>query len=77
MMNLIPLSKKFLMKMRQKNQHLFILKKIGNTLYFVTEGVVDDRAGIMFVNDDSDSFLDGIAEISRIGGNSYYFNTRG
>lgn len=59
----------------KKSAPLYI-EKIGNTLYFVTEGVVDDRAGIMFVNDDSDSFLDGIAEISRIGGNSYHFNTR-
>lgn len=77
MINLIPSPKKFLMTKRQKKSAPLYIEKIGNTLYFVTEGVVDDRAGIMFVNDDSDSFLDGIAEISRIGGNSYYFNTRG
>lgn len=44
-------------------------------IYFIISGSVDDEHGIMFVNDDSDGFLDGIKTINRIRGNSYQYNT--
>ena len=50
-------------------------RKENSTIYFVLSGSVDDEQGVMFVNDGSDDFLDGIREINRIGGNSYQYST--
>ena len=50
-------------------------RKEDSTVYFVLDGSADDEQGIMFVNDDSDGFLDGIKTINRIGGNSYQYST--
>lgn len=50
-------------------------RKEESAIYFVISGSVDDEQGIMFVNDNSDSFLDGIKTINRIGGNSYQYST--
>lgn len=52
------------------------IRKDGNTLFFVLQGSVDDESGIMFVNDDSGDFLDGINSIERIGGNFYKYDTQ-
>lgn len=50
-------------------------RKENSTIYFVLNGSVDDEQGVMFVNDGSDDFLDGIKTINRIGGNSYQYST--
>ena len=50
-------------------------RKEESAIYFVISGSVDDEQGIMFVNDNSDGFLDGIKTINRIGGNSYQYST--
>ena len=50
-------------------------RKENSTIYFVLSGSVDDEQGVMFVNDGSDDFLDGIKTINRIGGNSYQYST--
>lgn len=50
-------------------------RKEESAIYFVMSGSVDDEQGIMFVNDNSDGFLDGIKTINRIGGNSYQYST--
>ena len=39
-------------------------RKEESAIYFVISGSVDDEQGIMFVNDDSDDFLDGIKTIN-------------
>ncbi|MEE1301587.1 MAG: hypothetical protein UHD64_02290 [Bacteroidales bacterium] len=49
--------------------------KDDGTVYFITGGAVDDEWGIMFVNDGSDSMMDGIGNVTRIGSNSYEYNT--
>ena len=50
-------------------------RKENSTIYFVLSGSVDDEQGVMFVNDGSDDFLDGIKTIDRMGGNSYQYST--
>lgn len=50
-------------------------RKDGANIYFIINGSVDDEAGILFVNDGSDAFLDGVKSIDRLGGNSYYYST--
>ena len=50
-------------------------RKEDSVIYFILSGSVDDEQGIMFVNDNSDDFLDGINTIIRIGGNSYHYGT--
>ena len=50
-------------------------RKENSTIYFVLSGSVDDEQGVMFVNDGSDDFLNGIKTINRIGGNSYQYST--
>ena len=49
--------------------------KHDGIVYFITGGAVDDEWGIMFVNDGSDSMMDGVGSAIRIGGNSYEYNT--
>jgi len=50
-------------------------RKSDNIVYFITSGAVDDEWGIMFVNDGSDSMMDGVGSVTRINGNSYEYNT--
>lgn len=50
-------------------------RKDNDIVYFITGGAVDDEWGIMFVNDGSDSMMDGVGSVSRIGGNSYEYDT--
>lgn len=50
-------------------------RKDGTNIFFVINAAVDDEQGILFVNDGSDSILDGIKSIERIGGNSYKYST--
>ena len=50
-------------------------RKKDSVIYFVISLAVDDEQGIVFVNDNSDGFLDGIKTINRIGGNSYQYST--
>jgi len=50
-------------------------RKENSVIYFVTNLAVDDEKGVMFVNDGSDGFLDGIKTINRMGGNSYQYST--
>lgn len=57
------------------NIEFIYARKEETAIYFVMSGSVDDEQGIMFVNDDSDDFLDGIKTITRIGGNSYQYST--
>lgn len=49
--------------------------KDDGIVYFITDGSVDDEWGIMFVNDGSDSMMDGVGSATRIGGNSYEYDT--
>ncbi len=49
--------------------------KDDGIIYFVTAGAVDDEWGIMFVNDGSDSMMDGVGSAARISGNSYEYDT--
>ena len=55
---------------------LVSIRKDGSIIYFITSGSVDDEQGIVFINDDLNDKLNGIKTIKRIGGNSYYYNTR-
>ncbi len=58
-----------------KSQKFIYARKSDNIIYFITSAAVDDESGIMFVNDGSDSMMDGIGSASRIGGNSYAYDT--
>ena len=58
-----------------KNIKFIYARKDESAIYFVISAVVDDEQGIMFVNDGSDRFLDGIKTIKRIGGNSYQYSS--
>ena len=49
--------------------------KDDDIVYFVTSGAVDDEWGIMFVNDSSDSMMDGVGSATKINGNSYEYDT--
>ncbi|MBE6996507.1 MAG: hypothetical protein E7429_07280 [Ruminococcaceae bacterium] len=51
------------------------IRKENMITYFILEGSIDDESGIMFINDDSNRIFDGIKSITRIGGNSYQYNT--
>lgn len=50
--------------------------KDDNTLYFITGGSVDDEWGIMFVNDGSDSMMNGLKRVDRMGGNAYEYSIK-
>lgn len=58
-----------------KNIKFIGAHKDDGIVYFITAGAVDDEYGIMFVNDGSDSMMDGVGSVSRIGGNSYEYDT--
>ena len=56
--------------------HKFIYaRKSDDIVYFITGGAVDDEWGIMFVNDGSDSMMDGVGSATKIGGNAYEYDT--
>lgn len=58
-----------------KNIKFIGAHKDDNIVYFITGGAVDDEWGIMFVNDDSDSMMNGLGSVSKIGSNSYKYDT--
>lgn len=58
-----------------ESQEFIYARKSDSIVYFITSGAVDDEWGIMFVNDGSDSMLDGVGSVTRIGGNSYEYDT--
>ena len=49
--------------------------KEDGVVYFITGGAVDDEWGIMFVNDSSDSMMDGVGSVTKISGNSYEYTS--
>ncbi len=51
------------------------IRKENDNIYYITNGAVDDEAGIVFFNSDTNNILDGIKSLKRIGGNSYQYNT--
>lgn len=59
----------------KKNMGFIYARKDGAVIYFVISAAVDDEKGIMFVNDGSNSILDGIHSLTRIGGNAYHYST--
>ena len=60
-----------------KSVKIAYVRKEGTITYFVLGGAVDDEMGIMFINDESNQLLDGVKSITRIGGNSYRYDTAG
>ena len=54
---------------------LLYFRKDGDNIYYIRSGAVDDEFGIMFINGDANSALDGVANLERCGGNSYYYDT--
>lgn len=61
----------------ENDKKIIGVRKEGAVVYFIINGSVDDEQGIIFINDDSNSLLDGIKSIERIGGNSYHYSTYG
>ena len=53
----------------------YFRKEDGNKIYFVFRAAVDDEDGILFVNDDTNSLMDGLWRLERISGNSYSYST--
>ena len=60
-----------------KSVKIVYVRKEGVITYFVFGGAVDDENGIMFINDESNRILDGVKSVTRIGGNSYRYDTVG
>ena len=58
-----------------KNIKFIGAHKDDNIVYFTTGGAVDDEWGIMFVNDGSDSMMEGLGSVARISGNAYEYDT--
>lgn len=58
-----------------EKKNFIYARKNGTNIFFIINAAVDDEQGILFVNDGSDSILDGIKSIERIGGNSYKYST--
>ena len=54
---------------------LIRIRKNGDLIFFITSGSVDDEQGVMYVNNDANSILDGVKSLNRIGGNSYRYST--
>ena len=50
-------------------------RKDGDNIFYIEYGAVDDEFGIMFINGDENSVLNGVANLERCGGNSYYYDT--
>ncbi len=58
-----------------EKQKFIYARKSDDIVYFITGGAVDDEWGIMFVNDGSDSMMDGVGSATRTGGNSYEYTS--
>ena len=58
-----------------RSKKFIYARKSDDIVYFITSGAVDDEWGIMFVNDDSDSMMDGVGSATKINGNSYEYDT--
>ena len=55
---------------------LIYIRKEAPCTYFITGGAVDDEVGILFMNERTDSNLDGIASLEHLGGNASLYSTR-
>ena len=51
------------------------IRKEDGKIFFILNAAVDDEEGIMFVNDDTNSLMDGIGSLERLNGNSYKYKT--
>lgn len=51
------------------------IRKDGGVIYFILIGSVDDEWGLMFVNDEANTMMNGIHSLERVGGNHYYYDT--
>ena len=51
------------------------IRKDGSRIFFVLNAALDDDEGIVFVNDGTNSLMDGIYSLERLGGNSYKYRT--
>ena len=58
-----------------ENVNIKYIRKDDNRIFFVFSGSVDDDNGIVFINDNKNSVLDGIYNLNRLGGNSYWYST--
>lgn len=58
-----------------KNIKFIGAHKDDGIVFFITAGAVDDEWGIMFVNDGSDSMMDGVGSVNKISGNSYEYTS--
>ena len=58
-----------------ENVNIKYIRKDDNRIFFVFSGSVDDDNGIIFINDNENSVLDGIYNLNRLGGNSYWYST--
>ena len=54
---------------------IMLIKKDGNIIRFICSGDIDDEIGIVFINDETNSILDGIKHLDRVGGNYYKYST--
>lgn len=50
------------------------IRKEEGKIFFVLSTAVDDDEGIVFINDDTNSLMDGLSSLKRINGNSYKYN---
>lgn len=51
------------------------IRKEENRIFYILSGSVDDEEGYVFINSSENSILDGIKNMKRTGGNSYYYKT--
>lgn len=58
-----------------KNLEILYIRKDGNRIYFVLKASLDDEKGILFINDSSNSTMDGIVKLNRLNGNSYMYSS--
>ena len=59
-----------------KKWTIIYIENDDDTMCFWKSGAVDDTEGIMFIkNEDMDRILDGLHQLKRIGGNSYWVTT--
>ena len=58
-----------------ENVNIKYIRKDKNRIFFVFSGSIDDDNGIIFINDNENSVLDGIYSLNRLGGNSYWYST--
>jgi len=51
------------------------IRKDDDKIFFILNAAVDDEEGIVFVNDDTNSLMDGLGSLERLNGNSYMYKT--